>query len=275
MELLWGLLTQHVSFGWEEESLANGETCFRIHCESKGFMEQLCHDIRQTAPQAKVHMKEVPQQDWTLAWRKFFTPIACGERFLVLPPWLVEDTDTEGRQAIVIEPKSAFGTGHHSTTALCLSAVSSLVAASRVTSGMEFFDIGTGTGILGLSCALSGLHGIGVDTDPLAVENALENRTLNAVLPYDAATHQGMDMVVGSVDMVQGRSFDLVLANILAEPLKEMASQIIACVKQGGCLILSGILTTQADSVEAAYTALGFPPARRMVEGEWTALVWD
>ncbi len=275
VEIMWGLLALHISFGWEEESLPTGETCFRIHCENRDFIENVTKEIRAVLPFANVEIHQVPNEDWTKAWREFFTPIACGDRFLVLPPWLQESTDVHHRSAIVIEPKSAFGTGHHSTTALCLGVISDLLDSGRIQKGMEFLDLGTGSGILGIGCCLFGLYGVGTDIDTLAVDNALENRELNHIKNYDAAQKEGFEVLLGSVEAVQGRTFDVVIANILAKPLKELAPQLVQLRKEGACLILSGLLIMQADAVEAAYTAEGLPPARMVTEGEWAALVWE
>ncbi len=275
VEILWGLLALHVSFGWEEESLPTGETRFCIHCESKEFLDTLAQDVQAAQPMAIIEMSEIPQKDWTEAWREYFTPIACGSRFMVLPPWLEESTPVGQRQSIVIEPKSAFGTGHHSTTALCLGVVSDLLDSGRIGAGMEFLDLGTGSGILGLGCCHCHLYGIGTDIDQLAVDNALENRELNGIKAYDAQAKSGFDVVLGSVEAVQGRVFDVVLANILAKPLKELAPELVKLRKDGGCLVLSGLLVVQAEDVQAAYMEQGLPAARMVVEGDWAALVWE
>ncbi len=275
VEILWGLLALHVSFGWEEESLPTGETRFCIHCESKEFLDTLAQDVQAAQPMAVIEMSEIPQKDWTEAWREYFTPIACGSRFMVLPPWLEESTDVGQRQSIVIEPKSAFGTGHHSTTALCLGVVSDLLDSGRIGAGMEFLDLGTGSGILGLGCCHFGLYGIGTDIDQLAVDNALENRELNGIEAYNAEQKSGFDVALGSVEAVQGRTFDVVLANILAKPLIELAPELVKLRKEGGCLVLSGLLVIQAEDVQAAYRAQGLPAARMITEGDWAALVWD
>ena len=266
-ETLAGVLALSVPFGWEEQSLPTGETRARVHCGNREFMDSLAAEVRRMLPQAQLDESTVPEEDWNEAWREFFTPIACGQRFVVLPPWLRESTDMQGRIPIVIEPKSAFGTGHHATTALCLTVVSDLLDSGRIRPGMNFLDLGTGSGILALGCCLSGLTGTGTDIDPLAVENALENSVINKV--------QGFEVLPGSVEAVAGRRFDVVLANILAQPLKDLAPQMVALMGQGGCLVLSGLLVIQADGVEAAYTAQGLAPARRVVEGEWAALVWE
>lgn len=263
-----GLLSLGAPFGWEEESLAGGETRFVIHCESGEHLRRLRDEVHAAAPQALATLEAVERQDWLAAWRQFFTPVLCGSRFVVLPPWLAGEERYPGRIPILIEPKSAFGTGHHATTALCLGVVSDLLDAGRVGAGQSFLDLGTGSGILGIGCARSGLRGLGLDIDPLAVDNARENRALNGVPAAE------FEIAEGSVAEAAGRSFDLVLANILARPLMEMAEELAAARAAGGSLVLSGILESQADAVEAAYQAQGLPAARRTINGEWCALVW-
>lgn len=264
---LTGLLTLSVPFGWEEQSLPTGETRFRIHCENPEFVRNLQSEAAARVPEVQCALATLEEQDWLAAWREFFTPVLCGTRFVVLPPWLAESRDFPGRTAVLIEPKSAFGTGHHATTALCLGVLSDLLDRERVGLGRTFLDLGTGTGVLGIACCKSGLAGLGLDIDPLAVDNALENRALNAVSQFDVS--------LGGIEAVAGRRFDLVLANILARPLIELAPAIVAARAPGGCLILSGLLEIQAHSVEAAYMAQGLPGARRVMDGEWCALVWE
>ena len=263
-----GLLALDAAFGWEEESLAGGETRFTVHCESEEHLRRLRERVVLTAPQAGTNLARVEKRDWLAAWRQFFTPVLCGSRFVVLPPWLAGTKDFPGRIPILIEPKSAFGTGHHATTALCLRVLAELLDAGRVQPGQTFLDLGTGSGILGIGCAKSGLSGLGLDIDPLAVDNARENRELNGISPAV------FDIGRGGVEAAAGRTFDLVLANILARPLTEMAPALAAELAPGGCLVLSGLLESQADAVEAAYRAQGLPQARRSIDGEWCALVW-
>lgn len=262
-----GLLALYASFGWEEESLPGGETRFAVHCESEEHLRRLRDQLRATAPQADTTLERVERQDWLAAWRQFFTPVICGSRFVVLPPWLAAD-NLAGRTPVIIEPKSAFGTGHHATTALCLRVLSELLDSGRVLPGQCFLDLGTGSGVLGIACARSGLSGLGLDIDPLAVANARENRELNRT---DAAV---FEVAEGGVEQAVGRRFDLVLANILARPLMEMAAPLAAARATDGCLVLSGLLERQADAVEAAYGEQGLPRARRVIDGEWCALVW-
>ena len=264
-----GLLALEVPFGWEEQSLPTGETRFRVHCEQKDFLERLQLLLKQTVPAAESALSELEETDWLAAWRQFFTPVCCGNHFVVLPPWLADTPDFPGRTPILIEPKSAFGTGHHATTALCLRVVSDLLEAGRLQQGQHFLDLGTGSGVLGIGCCKFGLTGEGLDIDPLAVDNAVENRALNAIAP------ESFTVAEGSIGAVAGKQFDLVLANILARPLTELAADIVRACRPGGCLVLSGLLEIQADGVTAAYKAQGLPEPRRIIDGEWAALVWD
>lgn len=262
-----GLLTLGVPFGWEEESLTTGETRFRIHCDNREFVAGLQSDMLACVPDAQCSLSTLEDQDWLAAWRQFFTPVPCGSRFVVLPPWLADSKDFPGREKVLIEPKSAFGTGHHATTALCLTVLSDLMDAGRVRPGQHFLDLGTGSGVLGIACCKSGLTGEGYDIDPLAVENAIENRALNGI--------SGFEVGLGSIDALEGRTYDLVLANILARPLIELAPRIVWACKPGAALVLSGLLEIQADSVEDAYMAQCLPKPRRVIDGEWCALVWE
>ena len=263
-----GLLALEVSFGWEEENLPTGETRFRIHCEQESYLSDLRDRIRRAVPDVCQTLSAVEEKDWVDAWKQFFTPVCCGSRFVVLPPWLADSPEFAERTPIIIEPKSAFGTGHHATTALCLRVISDLLDEGRLAAGQRFLDLGTGSGVLGIGCCKYGLRGEGLDIDRLAVDNALENRELNRIAP------EAFTIGAGSIEAVKGRTFDLVLANILARPLTEMAPDIVAARAADGALVLSGLLVIQADGVEAAYRACGLPEARRIIDGEWCALVW-
>ncbi len=271
-ELLAAVLAMHVPYGWQEELLPTGELKAIVHAENEAFMAELAQAVTLSLPKAAQARSNVPRTDWTVAWREFFTPVEAGSRFLVLAPWMEKERAATSRTPIIIEPKTAFGTGHHATTALCLTALSNLADQGRIKSGMRFLDLGTGSGILGIAAVKLGLTGMGLDIDLLAVENSLENAALNDV---EAGGHSpAFSVRRGSIDEASG-DFDLVLANILAQPLKDMAPDIIRRVAPGGCLVLSGILDIQADSVAAVYTGLGLPAPVRLNMGEWAALIWS
>ena len=263
-KLLYALLLDRATLsqanGWLDES-------GRIYLMFP--IEKIAAALDRSTMTVKAALSELEETDWLAAWRQFFTPVCCGNHFVVLPPWLADTQDFPGRTPILIEPKSAFGTGHHATTALCLRVVSDLLEAGRLQEGQHFLDLGTGSGVLGIGCCKFGLTGEGLDIDPLAVDNAVENRALNAIAP------ENFTVAEDSIGAVTGKQFDLVLANILARPLTEMAADIVRVCRPGGCLVLSGLLEIQADGVTAAYKAQGLPEPRRIIDGEWAALVWD
>ncbi|MDL2314237.1 50S ribosomal protein L11 methyltransferase [Desulfovibrio sp. OttesenSCG-928-C14] len=271
-DLVTAILALQVSHGWEEETLADGSALFRVHAHDPLFCQELESLLLSQAPALQTRRDSVEELDWVNSWKEFFTPVEAGSRFLVLPPWLEEERLKTGRTPIIIEPKTAFGTGHHATTALCLTALSDLFDAGRLKAGQTFLDLGTGSGILGLGAALLGLYGLGVDLDSMAVDNARENWRINQALAKRRAEPAALTIRRGSLEAVAGGPFDLVMANILAEPLRNMAPALIREVRPGGCLILSGILDTQAESVASAYAALGSPEIHR--QDEWVALVW-
>ncbi len=266
-DLLGAALALHVNHGWEEEDVPQGLLA-RVHSPNREFCLELEETLRGLEPSWKISLSVVPEEDWVSTWKEFFTPVEAGSRFIVLAPWMEEERKSTSRQPVIIEPKTAFGTGHHATTALCLKALSDLFDAGYVKPGQSFLDLGTGSGILGIGAALLGLKGVGVDPDLMAVENSLENRAINGV------NAEALVVRRGSLEAVPEVGFDLVMANILAEPLMNMAVQIRAKVRPGGCLALSGILETQAAMVEERYMACGLPKAETTVLNEWVSLVW-
>lgn len=269
VENMSGLLACLVSCGWEEIEQPEGTVLFRVYLENPAFCENVVQEIKTTLPEAALQQSEVPLKDWSLAWREFFTPVQIKNRFVVVAPWMLEGGKSSPGHLtpIIIEPRMAFGTGHHASTALCLEAISDLAEHGDICPASRFLDIGTGSGILAIACAKLGLWGIAADTDPLAVENSVHNRQVNRVT-------SSFDIRLGSIESVKGDKFDFIIANILAEPLRNMAVDIVRLLNPNGCLVLSGILDKQADEVEKAYVNAGLGKAKRYNSGEWVALVW-
>ena len=249
------LVAQGAGSGWEEESLPTGEMLLRVTSESEDERERMASSVTEMLPGAMLTRENIPDKDWLAGWRSYFTPVEAGE-FLILPPWM-KDRAAGDRIPVIIEPKSAFGTGHHPTTTMCLEAISLLHRAGVLKAGQRFLDMGTGTGILGIACVKLGLSGVGADIDPLSISNSLENCDMNNV-------GGEFEIQKGSVELVQGQTFDVVIANILAGPLKEMAPMLMPLVKPGGCLILSGFLSVQVSGMAAAYASMGKAGELRM-----------
>ena len=180
-------------------------------------------------------VQAVPEQDWVRLTQSQFAPVEITPSFWIVPTW--HEPPAAAEQVIRLDPGLAFGTGTHPTTRMCLR-----WTAQRDWAGQRVLDYGCGSGILAIGAAKFGAHGIvAVDIDPAAVEST----QLNA-----AANHVTLD--AGLPDLASG-SFDLVLANILATPLKVLAPLLCAHVRLGGHLVLAGILARQADELREAY----------------------
>lgn len=181
--------------------------------------------------------EEVADQDWVRLTQSQFEPIRVSERLWIVPSW--HQAPDPQAIVLVLDPGMAFGTGSHPTTRLCLEWLE-----RQVLPGMSMLDYGCGSGILAIAAARLGAGDvIGVDIDPQAVIAARNNAEENGV----CARFQD------SANELHGQ-FDLVVANILANPLKVLAPLISAHVRRGGSLALSGILFEQADELIAAYT---------------------
>lgn len=261
-------ISSKVPHGWEETPFENGRR-FTLYLEDHPLGMEMVREVKAHFPNSDVTYEEQESEDWTMAWKDFFNPVNCGETFKILPPWL-EDGEENGTTHIVIEPKMAFGTGHHPTTSLCLETIGKLAKEGTIESGQTFLDLGTGSGILAIGLCKLGLTGAALDIDPLAIECAAENIAANSVKGK-------VDLVVGSIDSLdKNMKFELVVANILSGPLIEMAVDITSHIKLGGSLILSGILVEkQANAVARAYEKLGIGPTQHFVSGEWVCLVWE
>jgi ribosomal protein L11 methyltransferase len=181
-------------------------------------------------------VRDVPEQDWVRLTQSQFEPIAIGARIWVVPSW--HDAPDPDALILELDPGLAFGTGSHPTTRLCMEWLEQSVAP-----GQSLLDYGCGSGILAILANKCGAAPvIGVDIDPQAVESARLNSERNSAnvtyaLPGDCPDGQ----------------FDIVVANILSNPLKLMASMLCAKVKAGGRIALSGVLARQADEVAEAY----------------------
>jgi ribosomal protein L11 methyltransferase len=266
-DLAW-FLTKHVRSGWQEEELGDGRVVYRIFLDDHPLLDSLVSRIRREFPLAETRVDEVENEDWSLAWQDFFHPVVTAEVFQVLPPWLAEAQD-QGYHPIIIEPKMAFGTGHHPTTALCLETMGELHKKGRLTPGMRFLDVGTGSGILGIALCRLGMTGLGVDIDPQAAACARENIERNGAAGC-------FDLAIGGAEAVSSQArFDVVLANILSRPLMDLAPSLFRALAPGGMLLLSGILDEQAEDVIQAYVELGLPHPEVRTQGEWVAILWS
>ncbi|VWC21349.1 ribosomal protein L11 methyltransferase [Burkholderia lata] len=181
-------------------------------------------------------VREVEEQDWVRLTQSQFEPIPIGERIWVVPSW--HDAPDPDALILELDPGLAFGTGSHPTTRLCMEWLE-----QSVKPGQSVLDYGCGSGILAILAKKCGANPvIGIDIDPQAVESARQNSERNHA-----------DVTYGLPDACPDGEFDIVVANILSNPLKLMASMLASKVKPGGHIALSGVLARQADEVAAVY----------------------
>ena len=204
-----------------------------------------------------MNVREVAERDWLEEWKQNWQPVEIG-RFIIAPPWSMID-DAHDRLVIRIEPGMAFGTGTHETTRLCLDAL------EKHFSGGSFLDVGTGTGILAIAAAklFPQAHLEACDTDETAIAIARENAELNGVA-------EQINFYVGSIDETTA-SADLVCANLTADVISRMLPALVGVTC--GKLILSGILETQIEMVQASLHECGIDDFEIAQDGEWIALI--
>ena len=203
---------------------------------------------------ARTQVDRVETQDWSTSWRSLIKSVQVG-RLWVGPPWELEKAPAD-KVRLVIEPKMAFGTGDHPTTSLCLEAVDNYMAAHP---GADVLDVGTGTAVLAIAAKKLGAgRCVGLDNDVTSVELARENLVENGTPDIELSTK--------TLRHVEGQ-FDLVLANILANTLVELAPLIAPKVKDR--LVLAGVLVHQEAEVTAAYVGQGLTPDGTKTHNEW------
>lgn len=221
------------------------------------------HGVGKSA--ADAHFETIEDRVWEREWLKDFKPMRFGQRLWIcpggqLPPDGSRLTDHEVQPPCVIslDPGLAFGTGTHPTTALCLEWLD-----GHDVRGLRVIDFGCGSGILAIAAAKLGAHEvIAVDIDPQALQATVDNARRNNVAERIA---------VSSVEEMPSASAEVVLANILAEPLKMLAPRFAELVKPGGRIVLSGILALQAREVAEQY-APWFDIAPTTLRDDWARL---
>lgn len=212
------------------------------------------------SPRWEARVTHVEGDDWRHAWKAYFKPTRVGERLVVRPSW--EPYEAAAQDLVItIDPGTAFGTGTHETTRLVMQQLE-----GRVGEGMAVLDVGCGSGILSIACALLGAGEVrGIDVDEDAVRIARENAELNGVadrVRYDA----------DPVGELQER-YPLVLANIETRILVPLADQLRARVAPGGTLVLSGVLAGEREQALSAYGGMALVDSARL--GDWITLVLE
>lgn len=215
-----------------------------------------------------IMVSETEDIDWINNWKQFFHQFYIDD-LLVIPSWEEVKPEDKDKKILHIDPGTAFGTGMHETTQLCIRQLK-----KYITSDTELLDVGTGSGILAIISLMYGIkHAVGTDLDPCAVEAVRENMEVNNI------ASERFEMMIGNIitdKEVQDKAgygrYDIVVANILADVLVPLTPVIINQLKPGGIYITSGIIDNKEQTVREAVEAAGLEVIEVAYQGEWVSV---
>ena len=215
-----------------------------------------------------ITLSQPEDKDWINNWKQYFKQFYVDD-ILIIPSWEEVKEEDKDRMIIHIDPGTAFGTGMHETTQLCIRQLK-----KYVTSETELLDVGTGSGILSIvALKLGAKHAVGTDLDPCAVPAVEENKEANEI-PEEA-----FDMMIVYIiddkevqDKVGYEKYDIVVANILADVLVPLTPVILNQMKKGGIYITSGIIDDKEETVVNAVKAAGLEVLEVTHQGEWVSV---
>jgi ribosomal protein L11 methyltransferase len=215
---------------------------------------------RAAAELGAARVEAIVDDSWADEWRVWAQPVRVGD-VLVQPSWLPV-SDATARVVIAIDPGRAFGTGAHATTRLALAELLARVRGGRV------LDVGCGGGVLTVAAAVAGdASVVAIDIDPNALVATQHNAARNGVASRVTVSDAPLTAIEGT--------FDVVVANILAVTLRELAADLARVVAPGGALVTSGMLATQVRDVDAAFAVHGLHPVAERAEGEWRCRTYE
>ncbi len=263
----------------ENEGVAVGPISVRAYLEVNDQLEETRQKLEESLfylgmiqPLPAPVYKQIADQNWMEAWKEHYKPIPIGKRLMIVPAWM--DSPEPSRIPIKIDPGMAFGTGTHPTTQLCLELIEGFFV-ERLTLNVQrstTIDIGCGSGILSIAALkLGATRALGVDIDIESVKNSRENADKNGI---------GAELVLGQGSVAEVRagqfafaSAPLVVANILAPVIVRLFDAGLSdLVEPRGAVILSGILSEQAEKVREAAHAKGLVLTGQRQMGDWVAL---
>lgn len=221
--------------------------------------------LRQLGEVGELETEERPEEDWANAWKEHFQVTRIGRNFVIRPSWRPYEP-TPGDVVIDLDPGMAFGTGLHPTTEMCLAWLEDVPVA-----GARVLDAGAGSGILSIAAVKLGAAQVdALEIDPVAVDALRHNVALNGL--------EGQ-ITVAQADITawdpSGRTYDLILANIISRILARAAPVLAAATAPGGQLILSGVIEEHEADVVAAFSEAGVVLRERRTIGDWVSLVME
>lgn len=218
--------------------------------------------------EGSIAIDETEDIDWINNWKQYFKQFYVDD-ILIIPSWEEVKEEDKDRMIIHIDPGTAFGTGMHETTQLCIRQLKKFVKEDT-----ELLDVGTGSGILSIvALKLGAKHAVGTDLDPCAVPAVEKNKEVNEIPAQD------FDMMIGNIiddkevqDKVGYEKYDIVVANILADVLVPLTPVIVNQMKKGGIYITSGIIDNKEETVVEAVKAAGLEVLEVTYQGEWVSV---
>jgi ribosomal protein L11 methyltransferase len=205
--------------------------------------------------------REVAEEDWANAWKEYYHVARLGQRVVIKPSWR-NYVPQPGEVVLELDPGMAFGTGLHPTTRMCLE-----LLEQRVRPGVRVLDVGTGSGILALAAAKLGAASVlALDVSSVAVEAAQANVRANGLEDRVAVR-------LGSIEEASDERYDLVVANIIARVIADLAPALVAALAPGGILIAGGIIEERLPLAEDALRAAGLAEIDQVRDGDWVTLV--
>lgn len=258
----------------EEEGAPAGGVIIRAYFRPEEFGPWQQQELEQYLARLSKHglyplgleMRQVAEEDWAETWKAHFKPLKVTSRLVVRPPW--EDyRPAPGELVITIYPGMAFGTGRHPTTVLCLRALEEVWGQTLPPGPQpwQVLDVGTGTGILALAAARLGAGVLAIDVDPEAVAAALDNVRLNAL--------QDRVWVEATPLISLRQQFALILANLTAPDLHQLADALSGRLLSGGVLIISGFLLDDLPAIQSRFLAFGLKESGFLSAENWGALI--
>jgi ribosomal protein L11 methyltransferase len=207
-------------------------------------------------------------EDWSLSWKQHWQADPVGKGLLILPAWLPCPPEHVERRLIAMDPGSAFGTGSHPTTRLCLEALELLAAMTpEGLAGLRVADLGCGSGVLGLAALRMGAASVAaVDTDSLAVRATTDNAALNGLTPQ---VRVQLGSVEALAELLEGQPADLLLCNILAPVIQALCPAFNTVLAANGVGLLSGLLVDQAPALQLALRDEGWQAELTAEQSQW------